>query len=163
MDGVPDRLLETDPLGSVASPTAKSLTAQTNTPSDNFYAEMLLKRLGAGPNKQGTTARGAGGPRLSRVRQEAASTWSTAPGLRARTRRRPRTSRELLTYMRKDESEKAAFFDSLAIAGKTGTLSRRMRNTAAEGRCHAKTGTITASAPSRATARPGPARSPSRS
>ena len=54
----------------------------------------------------------------------------------------PKNVAALLTYMRKDDSEKAAFYDSLAIAGKTGTLSGRMRNTAAEGRCHAKTGTI---------------------
>ena len=143
VDGVPDRLLETDPLGSVASPTAKSLTAQTNTPSDNFYAEMLLKRLGAGPNKQGTTARGAG--RAEAFARQAGSGVNlvNGSGLARSNQASPKNVARLLTYMRKDESEKAAFFDSLAIAGKTGTLSGRMRNTAAEGRCHAKTGTIT--------------------
>jgi D-alanyl-D-alanine carboxypeptidase/D-alanyl-D-alanine-endopeptidase (penicillin-binding protein 4) len=36
----------------------------------------------------------------------------------------------------------AAFRDSLAIAGRSGTLRRRMRGTAAAGRCRAKTGTL---------------------
>jgi D-alanyl-D-alanine carboxypeptidase/D-alanyl-D-alanine-endopeptidase (penicillin-binding protein 4) len=34
------------------------------------------------------------------------------------------------------------FEDSLAVAGRTGTVSRRMRGTAAQDRCHTKTGTI---------------------
>ena len=59
VDGVPDRLFENEPVGTVRSPSAKAFANQTNTPSDNFYAEMLLKRIGAGPHKQGTTARGA--------------------------------------------------------------------------------------------------------
>ena len=74
MDGVPDRLFEDDPLGLVSSPSARALANQTNTPSDNFYAEMLLKRLGTGPHKQGTTARGASRiERRSQGRREAAS------------------------------------------------------------------------------------------
>jgi D-alanyl-D-alanine carboxypeptidase/D-alanyl-D-alanine-endopeptidase (penicillin-binding protein 4) len=35
-----------------------------------------------------------------------------------------------------------AWVNSLAIAGRTGTLARRMRGTAAQRRCHAKTGTL---------------------
>jgi D-alanyl-D-alanine carboxypeptidase/D-alanyl-D-alanine-endopeptidase (penicillin-binding protein 4) len=36
----------------------------------------------------------------------------------------------------------AAFEGSLPVAGRTGTLRRRMRGTAAQDRCHAKTGTL---------------------
>jgi D-alanyl-D-alanine carboxypeptidase/D-alanyl-D-alanine-endopeptidase (penicillin-binding protein 4) len=36
----------------------------------------------------------------------------------------------------------AAWTNSLAIAGQTGTLARRMRGTAAAGICRAKTGTL---------------------
>jgi len=143
VDGVPDRLFETKPLGSVASPTAKSLAAQTNTPSDNFYAEMLLKRLGAGQNKQGTTARGAGRAEAFARKAGSGVNLVNGSGLARSNTASPKNVAQLLTHMRKDQSEKAAFFDSLAIAGKSGTLSNRMRNTAAEGRCHAKTGTIT--------------------
>ena len=141
--GTPDRLLSRDPLGSVSSPTARSLAAQTNTPSDNFYAEMLLKRLGVGPDgKQGTTARGAS--RAEAFARKAGSRVNlvNGSGLARSNTSSPKNVAELLVHMRKNDSEKAAFFDSLATAGRSGTLSGRMRNTAAEARCHAKTGTI---------------------
>jgi D-alanyl-D-alanine carboxypeptidase/D-alanyl-D-alanine-endopeptidase (penicillin-binding protein 4) len=141
--GTPDSLLERDPLGSVFSPSAKVLAAQTNTPSDNFYAEMLLKRIGVGPQgKHGTTARGAS--RAESFAHQAGSEVKlvNGSGLARSNTSSPKNVARLLTYMRRDDSEKAAFFDSLATAGRTGTLSGRMRNTAAEGRCHAKTGTI---------------------
>ena len=124
MDGVPDSLLETDPLGSVASPTAKAFAAQTNTPSDNFYAEMLLKRLGAGPNKQGTTARGAGRAEAFARKAGSGVNLVNGSGLARSNTASPKNVTNLLVHMRKDDSEKAAFFDSLAVAGKTGTLSR---------------------------------------
>ena len=142
VDGTPQRLAEKEPLGSVRSPTAKSFAARTNTPSDNFYAEMLLKKIGSGPNKRGTTERGA--KRTEGWARKAGSgvNMVNGSGLARTNTSSPKKVARLLTYMRKDGSEKTAFFDSLAIAGKTGTLKGRMRNTAAEGRCHAKTGTI---------------------
>jgi D-alanyl-D-alanine carboxypeptidase/D-alanyl-D-alanine-endopeptidase (penicillin-binding protein 4) len=38
--------------------------------------------------------------------------------------------------------EAGAYYDSLAIAGKDGTLEDRMRGTTAQGNAHAKTGTL---------------------
>ena len=52
-------LLETNPVADVSSPDVGHLIEATNKPSNNFYAEMLLKRLAARPSKQGTTKRGA--------------------------------------------------------------------------------------------------------
>jgi serine-type D-Ala-D-Ala carboxypeptidase/endopeptidase (penicillin-binding protein 4) len=142
VDGVPDRLFESDPLGAVRSPPAKAFAKQTNTPSDNFYAEMLLKRIGSGPNKRGTTARGAS--RTEAFARQAGSGVNlvNGSGLARANTASPKNVAALLTFMRKDDTERSAFYESLAVAGKTGTLSRRMRNTAAEGSCHAKTGTI---------------------
>ena len=142
VDGVPDRLFVNEPVGTVISPSARALANQTNTPSDNFYAEMLLKRIGAGPNKQGTTARGASRTEAFARKAGSGVNLVNGSGLARSNTSSPKNVAALLTHMRKDDSEKAAFYDSLAIAGKTGTLSARMRNTAAEGRCHAKTGTI---------------------
>src|SRR5207245_8388114 len=39
--------------------------------------------------------------------------------------------------------EGAIVREHMAVAGRTGTLARRMRHTAAAGRCQAKTGTLT--------------------
>ena len=48
-----------------------------------------------------------------------------------------------LTSHRTFWSESAEAFDeSLAVVGRNGTLYRRMRGTAAQDRCHAKTGTL---------------------
>jgi D-alanyl-D-alanine carboxypeptidase/D-alanyl-D-alanine-endopeptidase (penicillin-binding protein 4) len=41
-----------------------------------------------------------------------------------------------------DEPWFDAFYRSLPLAGKSGTLDKRMRGTAASGRCRAKTGTL---------------------
>ena len=142
VDGVPDRLFGSDPLGSVGSPSGKALAKQTNTPSDNFYAEMLLKRVGTGPNKQGTTSRGASRTEGFAKKAGSGVNLVNGSGLARSNTSSPKDVAALLTHMRKDGSEKSAFYESLAIAGKTGTLSGRMRNTAAEGNCHAKTGTI---------------------
>src|SRR5262249_32385556 len=35
-----------------------------------------------------------------------------------------------------------AWIDSLAVAGRSGTVAHRLRGTAAQGRCHLKTGTL---------------------
>jgi D-alanyl-D-alanine carboxypeptidase/D-alanyl-D-alanine-endopeptidase (penicillin-binding protein 4) len=44
--------------------------------------------------------------------------------------------------MRRRADEFPSFFDSLAIAGRDGTLAPRMRRGPARGRCRGKTGTI---------------------
>ena len=142
VDGAPGSLLERDPLRTVASPTARALINQTNTPSDNFYAEMLLKRLGAGPNKQGTTARGAN--RAEAFAREAGSgvSLTNGSGLARTNTASPANVVRYLTHFRREQSLKGAFYDSLAVAGRSGTLASRMRGTAAQGRCVGKTGTI---------------------
>ena len=56
---LPARVLRRQPLGSVRSPKLAQLIAETNRPSNNFFAEMLLKRLAARRGVKGTTRRGA--------------------------------------------------------------------------------------------------------
>jgi serine-type D-Ala-D-Ala carboxypeptidase/endopeptidase (penicillin-binding protein 4) len=142
VEGAAPGVLSSDPLGLVESPSAKALVRQTNTPSDNFYAEMLMKLIGTSPGKEGTTKRGA-----KRTEEFAEAIGSrvklvNGSGLARTNEASPRQVGRLLEYMRTDEAEKGIFLDSLAVAGKSGTLSDRMEGTAAEGKCHAKTGTI---------------------
>jgi D-alanyl-D-alanine carboxypeptidase/D-alanyl-D-alanine-endopeptidase (penicillin-binding protein 4) len=59
-------------------------------------------------------------------------------GLSRANRTSPRDVVGLLSAMDGDP----AFAESLAVAGRTGTLRRRMRRTAAQDACRAKTGTL---------------------
>ena len=49
---------DAEPLATLPSPTIATLIAQTNIPSENFYAQMLIKALGAHFGAGGTTTAG---------------------------------------------------------------------------------------------------------
>jgi D-alanyl-D-alanine carboxypeptidase/D-alanyl-D-alanine-endopeptidase (penicillin-binding protein 4) len=132
-----------DPIAAAASPNVASLAAATNEPSNNFFAEMLLKRLGASKDKKGTTRRGA--KRVERFAKHAGTRVraSDGSGLSRHDRASPKQVGKLLAAMAEPDVESGtAFRDSLAIAGREGTLAARMRGTAAEGVCEGKTGTL---------------------
>lgn len=129
------------PVAQVSSPPLRELVAATNEPSDNFYAEMLLKRLGAKPGRRGTTRRGARVVRRFARRVGAGARVADGSGLSRSNRSTPKKVVKLLAAMRDHEAWRA-FRDSLPQAGREGTLAGRMGGTAAEGRCRAKTGTL---------------------
>ena len=129
-------------IASVSSPKMARLAALTNKPSDNFFAETLLKDLAMQANGRGTTA---GGARIaagfaarvgSRVRLVDGS------GLARGNRASPFGVARLLMAMRHRKEDFPAFFESLSIAGRDGTLRPRMRRGPARSRCRGKTGTI---------------------
>jgi serine-type D-Ala-D-Ala carboxypeptidase/endopeptidase (penicillin-binding protein 4) len=126
-------------LATVHSPDIAHLIGLTNTPSDNFFAEMLLKGIGARLGAGGTTAAGA-----AVVRNTMAGTFHIDPtmddgsGLSRDDHTSPRQVVSLLRQLAKDPY----FVDSLAIAGETGTLQDEMLGTYAVGRCRGKTGTL---------------------
>lgn len=127
------------PLAAVQSPQMKTLIALTNTPSDNFFAETLLKDIGARYGAGGTTADGA-----AVVRATIASRFHVYPrfndgsGLSTYDRTSPYGVVSLL----RQQANNQPFTDSLATAGETGTLQTEMRGTYAQGRCRGKTGTL---------------------
>jgi D-alanyl-D-alanine carboxypeptidase/D-alanyl-D-alanine-endopeptidase (penicillin-binding protein 4) len=128
-------------LATSQSPTIASLVARTNTPSDNFLAESMLKALGAEFGLSGSTAAGATVVRATVQKLGARPRLLDGSGLSRRDRTTPRDVVNVIAGM--DRSELAEPFEaSLPIAGRTGTLYRRMRSTAARGRCRAKTGTL---------------------
>jgi D-alanyl-D-alanine carboxypeptidase/D-alanyl-D-alanine-endopeptidase (penicillin-binding protein 4) len=126
-------------LASVSSPPMAQMIALTNTPSDNLFAETLIKDLGASFGSRGSTAAGA-----AVVRAEVASQFGVHPriydgsGLSYSDSSSPF---DFVTALAKMASNKD-FVSSLAIAGETGTLQDEMAGTVAQGQCHAKTGTL---------------------
>ncbi len=130
-------------LASVASPPLSTLLALTLPPSDNFFAETLVKDLGAGFAGAGTTAAGA-----SVVRQTLASLLGIHPhvvdgsGLSPADLTSPYDVTDLLVGLAPTPIG-SVLRSSLAVAGHTGTLAKRMRHTGASGRCQGKTGTLT--------------------
>jgi len=129
-------------LASVASPPVSRLARITNKPSDNFFAEMLVKDLGAADGLTGTTARG------TRKATSFARSLGSAPklvdgsGLSRGNSASPKSVVALLRGMR-SHATFASFYASLPIAGRDGTLGGRMRSGPAAGNCRAKTGTLT--------------------
>jgi serine-type D-Ala-D-Ala carboxypeptidase/endopeptidase (penicillin-binding protein 4) len=128
-------------LAEVNSPRMATLIKWTNTPSDNFFAEMLLKDLGARFGGAGSTVAGA-----AVVRAQVATSFGLHPrlddgsGLSYDDLTSPEQVVTVLAKMAGDPQ----FTDSLAVAGETGTLQDEMRGTSAQGRCHGKTGTLQA-------------------
>lgn len=126
-------------LALVRSPTVASLIKMTNTPSDNYFAETLLKDIGSSFGGRGSTATGA-----SVVRSEVASTFGIAPrlndgsGLSRYDSTTPTDVVTLLEHMAGDSN----FVNSLAVAGESGTLQGVDSGTIAKGHCRGKTGTL---------------------
>lgn len=129
------------PVATVWSPPLSALLAHMNTVSDNYYAEILIKAIGAAYGNGGTTTRGASVVRdvsrelgfSSRVVDGSGLSYGNAVSPSA-------LGRLLVGALKKPWFD--AFYRSLPLAGVSGTLKKRMRGTAAAGRCRAKTGTL---------------------
>jgi D-alanyl-D-alanine carboxypeptidase/D-alanyl-D-alanine-endopeptidase (penicillin-binding protein 4) len=125
------------------SPTVAQLLGLMMPPSDNFFAETLIKDLGARFAGDGSTGAGAGV-----VRETIAAQFGLRPfvvdgsGLSGQDRTSALQVGELLTGLAPTPLG-AILRANLAVAGRSGTLVHRMRGTAAQGRCRAKTGTLT--------------------
>jgi D-alanyl-D-alanine carboxypeptidase/D-alanyl-D-alanine-endopeptidase (penicillin-binding protein 4) len=126
-------------LASVQSPSIATLIALTNTPSDNYLAETLLKDIGARLGGAGTTAAGA-----AVVRAEMLSQFGISPQLNdgSGLSRSDATSPLQVVTALEDMATNSAFVNSLALGGETGTLQHEMQGTIAQGNCRGKTGTL---------------------
>jgi serine-type D-Ala-D-Ala carboxypeptidase/endopeptidase (penicillin-binding protein 4) len=130
-------------LAQVQSPTLDTLLALMLPPSDNFFAETIVKDLGARFGGAGTTSAGA-----AVVRETIDKLFGFTPrvvdgsGLSETDRTSPYEVADLLVELA-STSIGAILRSDLAVAGSTGTLSERMRDTGAAGRCEGKTGTLT--------------------
>jgi D-alanyl-D-alanine carboxypeptidase/D-alanyl-D-alanine-endopeptidase (penicillin-binding protein 4) len=150
-----------DVLAAVESPSMARLAALTNKPSDNYFAEMLVKDLaldvrytaGDDPSQsdsqagrrvvtRATTSSGARiAARFAKRIGGRPSRLADGSGLSRLNRASPYRVVKLLLAMR-ERDEFRAFSRSLSIAGRDGTLGPRMRSGPARGHCRGKTGTL---------------------
>jgi D-alanyl-D-alanine carboxypeptidase/D-alanyl-D-alanine-endopeptidase (penicillin-binding protein 4) len=130
-------------LASVSSPPLSTLLQLMNVPSDDLFAELLTKQLGARFGDSGSTAAGA------RVITDEIGSYGLHPtivdgsGLSRADRSSPREAAGLLRLIwgtRIGDVVSA----SLPVVGLNGTTRRIAKGTVAQGRCVAKTGTLDA-------------------
>jgi serine-type D-Ala-D-Ala carboxypeptidase/endopeptidase (penicillin-binding protein 4) len=131
------------PLASLESPPLAAIVRWMDRQSDNFTAELLLKQLGTEIATPGTTASGsayvaqtlaAAGIPLAGVR------IADGSGLSLLDRVTVREQAGILRAAWADPDVRPSFFAALPVAGRSGTLSHRMRRPPARGHVVAKTG-----------------------
>jgi len=131
-------------IGHSFSPSVSSLVTMTNQESNNFFAEHLIKHLGLNKYHNGSDDGGA---------RAIADYWKSkgmdTGGLFifdgcGISRYNAITARQLvfvLEHMQKSPYF-SVFYNSLPLAGVSGTLRKMFKNTSAEGNLRAKTGTM---------------------
>jgi D-alanyl-D-alanine carboxypeptidase/D-alanyl-D-alanine-endopeptidase (penicillin-binding protein 4) len=118
-----------------------------NKPSQNFYADQLLRMLGRFYGRSGTFREGEQVVRdyltSAGMTREEASTARLVDGS-GLSRQNAVTPAMILTVLRDMAARPTfnVFLASLPVAGRDGTIGNRLRNSPVEGHVHAKTGTI---------------------
>lgn len=115
-----------------------------NKVSQNLHAEMLLRTLGkqiknVGSREAGLSVLEDFGAQAGVGKGE--THFADGSGLSREALVTPRAVVKLLEYMARS-ARYDVFLDSLPVAAVDGTLAERFHHTAAEGRVHAKTGTL---------------------
>ncbi len=129
-------------LASVSSPPLSALVSLMDVPSDDFYAELLTKQLGLRFGPAGSTAAGA------RVIAQSIAADGIHPrivdgsGLSRADQSTPGQVVALLRHVWHTETGRM-LTASLPVVGVSGTVASVGRHTPAQGRCFAKTGTLT--------------------
>jgi D-alanyl-D-alanine carboxypeptidase/D-alanyl-D-alanine-endopeptidase (penicillin-binding protein 4) len=132
------------PLALDLSAPLSAVVRHMNRESDNFVSEMLLKELGAVVAGRGTTAAGT-----QVVRSELGAAGIPLAGVRLRdgsglSREDRLTAQALVAILlagTADEAIRGPFVTSLAVAGISGTMKRRLVRRPTRGQVIAKTGT----------------------
>ena len=129
-------------LARIESPPLTEIVNTTDVYSDNHFAEMLIKLLGARFGGTGSTAAGAQVVDQFARGHESGVHAVDGSGLTRSNRASPMQVVGLLRSMRSNPVGDE-FIQDLALAGHEGTVADRMHGTAAYGRCRTKTGTLT--------------------
>ena len=132
-------------IASYTSPPLREVVRKINKTSLNLHAELLFRTLGKTFHGDGS-AEAATAVLKDTLAKMAISPDSVVvydgSGLSRMNLVTPSAILALLEYMHRHENF-SYFLDSLPVAGTDGTLKERLRNTSAEGRIFAKTGSMT--------------------
>jgi D-alanyl-D-alanine carboxypeptidase/D-alanyl-D-alanine-endopeptidase (penicillin-binding protein 4) len=137
-------------LGFVESLPMRDLAREIHKPSQNLYTDLLLAHIGALVQAtNGLTRRTSEEAGVAQLNEfllrigvpKGDVHFEEGSGLSRNNLTTPNASVVLLNFMSR-HVEAAAYRDSLPIAGVDGSLRNRMKNTAAVGNVHAKTGTL---------------------
>jgi serine-type D-Ala-D-Ala carboxypeptidase/endopeptidase (penicillin-binding protein 4) len=127
------------------SPPLKDIVKEANEKSNNFYTEQIFKSLALSQHAVATNNLSkqivrnfwrSKGLDVSQLFQEDGSGLTPTNAVSAQF------FVDLMQYMYQKSQHKDAFLQSLAIAGKTGTLAGILKKTPLEGKVFAKSGTI---------------------
>jgi D-alanyl-D-alanine carboxypeptidase, serine-type, PBP4 family len=127
------------------SPPLSEIITETNTKSNNHYAEYLFRQLGTRVGTPATVDNSlktirdfwqSKGLPMNQLFQCDGSGLSPVNGVSAEF------LVALLNYMRNKSTNYTIFYESLAIAGESGTLEPLLRNTVLKGKVYAKSGTL---------------------
>lgn len=132
-------------LATVQSPTLAELLIPANRDSNNLYAEALLKQLGQQTNADDDATR-AGSQTARRVLSDlgvdpTGIVMVDGSGLARKNLITPTAMVDVLQAMARSPLA-TPYRDSLAVAGVSGTLRNRWRDTSVEGRLWGKSGAI---------------------
>jgi D-alanyl-D-alanine carboxypeptidase/D-alanyl-D-alanine-endopeptidase (penicillin-binding protein 4) len=131
------------PLATITSPPLAELLIPTNQNSNNLYAEALLKTLGRqDPAATDATAAGVAIARqvLAELGMDVAElVMVDGSGLARKNLVTPRALVDVLQGMARSPHF-STYRNSLAVAGVSGTLRNRLKDTPAEGRLYGKSG-----------------------
>jgi len=134
-------------LAAIESPPLATLLRETNQESNNLYAETLLKTLGAVQNPANQNATESGVAAVKAILTPLGvnpNRYNMVDGSGLADRNQASSEALVQTLQAMALLPDALVFrNSLSVAGVSGTLKDRFRNTLAQGRLQAKTGTIT--------------------
>ena len=129
-------------LASISSPPLLEIWGDMLQRSDNQTAEMLAKELGVASSRQGTTAAGARAVAAWAGAHHLAPTGSYVVDGSGLGPENKVTCDQLVGVLEASGGLDGPLGRSLPVAGQSGTLAHRYRGTAAEGKLHAKTGSL---------------------
>jgi D-alanyl-D-alanine carboxypeptidase/D-alanyl-D-alanine-endopeptidase (penicillin-binding protein 4) len=134
-------------LANVESPLLRDMLVETNQQSNNIYAETLLKTLGnvQAPGNSNSTEAGIATVKnvLTRIGVDPTLyNMVDGSGLASRNRASAQALVQVLQGIALSPEEAQVLRDSLSVAGVSGTLKKRFKDTPVKGQLRAKTGYI---------------------